>query len=62
MIFAVNDIAKPIWEDFVTPALQAGYLKCLPPPLVIGKGLEHIQEALEKSKAGVSARKLVVEL
>lgn len=62
MIFAVNDVATPVWEDYVTPALQAGKLQCLPPPTVVGKGLEHIQEALKKSKAGVSATKLVVEL
>jgi NADPH:quinone reductase-like Zn-dependent oxidoreductase len=62
MIFAVNDIATPVWKDYVTPALQAGKLQCLPPPTVAGKGLEHIQNALKKSKAGVSATKLVVEL
>jgi len=62
MIFAVNDVAAPVWKDYVTPALQAGNLQCLPPPLVVGKGLEHVQDALEKSKAGVSATKLVVEL
>lgn len=62
MIFAVNDIATPVWKDFVTPALQSGKLKCLPPPTVLGKGLQYIQEGLEKSKAGVSGTKLVVEL
>ncbi|KAK9352944.1 chaperonin 10-like protein [Lipomyces doorenjongii] len=62
MIFAVNDIVTPVWQDYVTPALQAGRLQCLPPPTIIGKGLEHIQDALKKSKAGVSATKLVVEL
>jgi NADPH:quinone reductase-like Zn-dependent oxidoreductase len=62
MIFAVNDVATPVWRDYVTPALQAGKLKCLPPPLVVGKGLERIQEALKKCEAGVSATKLVVEL
>ncbi|KAJ6177908.1 hypothetical protein N7519_008369 [Penicillium mononematosum] len=62
MIFAVNDVATPVWEEYVTPALQSGRLQCLPPALVVGKGLEHIQTALEKSKAGVSAMKLVVEL
>ncbi|KAK9326696.1 chaperonin 10-like protein [Lipomyces starkeyi] len=62
MIFAVNDIVTPIWKDYVTPALQAGKLQCLPPPTIVGKGLEHIQDALKKSKAGVSATKLVVEL
>ncbi|KAI9154848.1 putative quinone oxidoreductase [Paramyrothecium foliicola] len=62
MIFAVNDIADPVWKDFVTPALESGQLKCLPPPTVVGKGLEHINEGLKRSKAGVSATKLVVEL
>ncbi|KAI9870814.1 MAG: hypothetical protein M1823_008631, partial [Watsoniomyces obsoletus] len=61
MIFAVNDVATPVWKDYVTPALEAGKLQCLPPPTVVGKGLEYIQEALKKSKAGVSATKLVVE-
>lgn len=62
MIFAVNDIATPVWNDYVTPALKAGKLQCLPPPTIVGKGLEHINEALKKCKAGVSATKLVVEL
>lgn len=62
MIFAVNEIATPVWKDFVTPALQSGKLKCLPPPTIVGKGLQYIQAGLEKSKSGVSGTKLVVEL
>jgi NADPH:quinone reductase-like Zn-dependent oxidoreductase len=62
MIFAVNNIVTPVWKDYVTPALQAGKLKCLPKPTVIGKGSENVNKALEKLKAGVSATKLVVEL
>jgi NADPH:quinone reductase-like Zn-dependent oxidoreductase len=62
MIFAVNDAATPVWRDYVTPALEAGKLKCLPPPLVVGKGLEFIQTALERCGAGVSATKVVVEI
>jgi NADPH:quinone reductase-like Zn-dependent oxidoreductase len=62
MIFAVNDIATPVWRDFVTKALESGKLQCLPPTTVVGKGLEYVQEALDRSKAGVSATKLVVEL
>lgn len=62
MIFAVNDIAPPVWKDYVNPALQAEKLQCLPPPTVVGKGLEYIQEALKQSKEGVSGTKLVVEL
>jgi NADPH:quinone reductase-like Zn-dependent oxidoreductase len=62
MIFAVNEISHPVWRNFVTPALRERKLKCLPPPMVVGKGLEHIQDALKKCKDGVSATKLVVEL
>ncbi|KAH7031544.1 putative quinone oxidoreductase [Microdochium trichocladiopsis] len=62
MIFGVNDVATPVWRDYVTPALEAGELKCLPPPTVVGKGLEYLQKALEMCKAGVSATKIVVEL
>ena len=62
MIFAVNDIATSVWEDWVTPALEAGKLQCLPPPTIVGNGLEFVQEALKRSKAGVSATKLVVTL
>ena len=62
MIFGVNDVATPVWRDYVTAALQVGKLKCLPSPLVVGKGLEKIQEALKMCEAGVSATKLVVEL
>ncbi|KAJ6021141.1 hypothetical protein N7540_006645 [Penicillium herquei] len=62
MIFAVDDVVTPVWKEYVTSALKSGKLLCLPPPLIVGKGLEHIQSALEKAKAGVSATKLVVEL
>lgn len=62
MIFAVNDIAAPVWRNYVTEALEKGKLKCLPPPTVIGKGLKFVNEGLKKSKEGVSATKLVVEL
>jgi NADPH:quinone reductase-like Zn-dependent oxidoreductase len=62
MLFCLNDASKPVWETFITPALESGAIKCLPPPTVVGHGLEFIQEALEKSKAGVSATKLVVTL
>ena len=62
MIFAVSDVATRTYRDFVTPALQSGKLKCLPPPTIVGKGLEHVNDALKMSRAGVSAMKLVVEL
>ena len=62
MIFAVNDVAGPVWRDYVGPALEAGKIQCLPPPNVIGTGLQYIQEGLNTIKAGVSAAKLVIAL
>lgn len=62
MIFAINDIATPVWREYVTPALQDGRLQCLPPPVIVGKGLQCIQDALDKCRSGVSAAKVVVEL
>lgn len=54
--------SAPVWESSITEGLESRKLKCLPGPLVIGKGLESLQEALDKVKAGVSAQKIVVEL
>lgn len=62
MIFAVNDIANPVWKDYVMPALASGKLKCLPPSTIVGKGLGSVKEGLQRSKAGVSGTKLVIEL
>ncbi|OAA72474.1 Alcohol dehydrogenase superfamily, zinc-type [Cordyceps fumosorosea ARSEF 2679] len=62
MIFAVDDVATPVWRDYVTPALQQGKLKCLPPPIIVGKGLDKVNEALQRCEAGVSGGKLVVEM
>lgn len=58
----VNEITGPVWRAYVGAALEVGKLKCLPPPTVVGKGLEHIQEALRLSKEGISGTKLVIEL
>ncbi|KAL3417062.1 Zinc-binding alcohol dehydrogenase domain-containing protein cipB 4 [Phlyctema vagabunda] len=62
MFYAVSDIANPVWNNYVTAALQAGSLQCLPQPTIVGKGLEFVQEALRKSSEGISGTKLVVEL
>lgn len=62
MIFSTDDGTHPVWSDFVCQALASGQLKCLPKPEIVGHGLEYIQEALSKLKAGVSATKLLVTL
>lgn len=62
-IFAIQpELLGPIWANYVTPALQQGKLKAVPEALVVGKGLEYIQKGLDTNKAGVSAKKVVVEL
>jgi len=62
MVYSANDASIPVFRDYVTPALEARKLLCLPPPIVASKGLESIQDALKKLQAGVSAGKVVVEL
>ncbi len=40
----------------------SGHRDAAPEPLVIGKGLEHVQAGFDAQKKGVSARKVVVSL
>lgn len=51
-----------MWKDYLPQAMQQGKLKCVPEPLVIGKGLESLQKGCDKNKEGVSAKKVVIEL
>lgn len=57
-----NDIGKAVWNDFLPQALEAGSFIPAPEPLVAGKGLESIQNAVDLVIKGVSARKVVVVL
>ncbi|TIA71726.1 oxidoreductase-like protein [Aureobasidium pullulans] len=59
---AHKHVGEAIWGEYVPAALNEGKLKAVPKPMVIGKGLEVIQEALAVQKKGVSAMKVVVEL
>ena len=43
-------------------AMEAKALRPVPSPVVVGKGLEAVQKALDRMAKGVSAEKLVVEL
>lgn len=61
-IFGVSDMTHQIWADFLPKALASGQLKAVPEPLVIGTGLESVQKGMDKNKAGVSAKKVVIEL
>ncbi|PCG94007.1 Alcohol dehydrogenase superfamily, zinc-type [Penicillium occitanis (nom. inval.)] len=57
-----NELGKAIYEDFLSQALRDGLFIAAPEPLVVGKGLEHIQEAMNLNKKGVSAKKVVVPI
>ncbi|EOD53023.1 putative zinc-binding oxidoreductase protein [Neofusicoccum parvum UCRNP2] len=57
-----NEVGSAIYEHFLPDALASGKYVAAPEPYVVGKGLEHIQEALDVVKKGVSARKVVVTL
>lgn len=56
------EAARTSWRDFVPQALEKGILKPAPPALVVGTGLEKVQEALDLLKRGVSGQKVVVEI
>lgn len=55
-------VGKAIYEDFLPQALASGQIKPMPPAEIVGHGIEKVQEAGQKQKAGVSAKKIVVTL
>ncbi|OJJ29895.1 hypothetical protein ASPWEDRAFT_46646 [Aspergillus wentii DTO 134E9] len=58
-----NFVSKAVYEDFLPRALEEGTFKPSPEPVIVGNGLEIVQEALDlHGKGGISARKLVVLL
>ena len=57
-----SEVGPAVWKDFLMPALERGVLKCKPDANVVGRGLEKIQEAMDKFEKPVSATKFVVEL
>lgn len=60
---AGNDIGQHFWRDgWITRALAEGTLACKPEATVVGTGLEHVQEAMDKWSAGASAQKFTVLL
>ncbi|KAK4936825.1 hypothetical protein LTR66_015287, partial [Elasticomyces elasticus] len=69
MVFALTifhkqngEVGKKIWNDFLPEALRNGQIVPSPPTEVVGHGVDAIQEACQKHKAGVSAKKIVVTL
>lgn len=66
MIFATtikdNEVGKAVYEDFLPKALEQKRYAAAPEPLIVGSGLERIQEAVDIQAKGMSARKVVVTL
>ena len=57
-----NEIGTAIYEDFLPAALAESKYIAAPKPLVVGKGLEFVQKAMDMNMKGVSAKKVVVSL
>ena len=57
-----NEVGTAIYNDFLPIALAKGEFITAPEPQVVGKGLDHIQKAMDINKKGVSAKKVVVTL
>lgn len=57
-----NEVGKAVYEDFLPEALEQRSFVPAPEPQIVGRGLEHVQEAIDLIAKGVSAKKLVVLL
>ena len=57
-----NEIGRVIYEDHLPAALAGRKYIAAPEPQIVGKGLEYVQEALDVSQRGVSAKKVIVSL
>ena len=57
-----NGIAKAVYEGFLDAALASGSYVPAPEPLIAGKGLESVQDAIDLLAKGISAQKIVVLL
>ncbi|KAG8162202.1 hypothetical protein KVR01_007967 [Diaporthe batatas] len=53
-------VAEAVYGSFLPAALAQGSFVPAPEPLVVGHGLDKVQEAFEVGRKGVSAKKLVV--
>ncbi|KAF7179367.1 hypothetical protein CNMCM7691_008300 [Aspergillus felis] len=57
-----KSVVARIYTEFLPDALEQRQFVPAPPPYVVGKGLNKIQEALDLQRKGVSGKKLVVTL
>lgn len=57
-----NELGPMIYQDYLPRALAEEKFVPAPEPLVVGTGLEYVQEGLDLSRKGVSAKKVVIKL
>lgn len=57
-----DEVGPALFERYLPAALASGDFRPWPPPQVVGHGLDHLPEAFEVQRRGVSARKVVVTL
>lgn len=57
-----NEVGPAIFVDYLPEALKGGQFVASPEAIVVGKGLDKIQEAFNVQKKGVSAKKVVVSI
>ncbi|MCJ1382906.1 hypothetical protein MMC17_006019 [Xylographa soralifera] len=56
---AGTELSKTIWQ-WLNKAMEENRIKYMPQSEVVGKGLEHVQQAVDLLAKGVSAKKLIV--
>ncbi|KAK3322907.1 zinc-binding oxidoreductase [Apodospora peruviana] len=59
---AEGAVAKHVWTEFMPKALASGQFVPAPEPMVVGHGLEKVQEGMDIVAKGVSKAKVVVSL
>ncbi|KAK3984410.1 chaperonin 10-like protein [Cladorrhinum sp. PSN332] len=57
-----DDLCGKVWNEYLPAALASGEYVAAPEALVVGEGLEKVQEGFEVCRRGVSAKKVVVTL
>lgn len=57
-----NEIGEAVYTHFLPKALEAGAFVPAPEALVVGQGLESLQDAVDIYRKGVSAQKVVISL
>lgn len=60
--FVALDVGDAVWRKYIPEALASGKFQAKPDPLIVEGGLAKVQEGIDMLKAGVSAKKIVIEI